>query len=127
MAALRKIQSDLDEQKTTIAKSAYEITEKVTKNINTILDTKIKIWEENQEKLKEKIENQEERLYILEKQARQRNVVFFGIEENERSYAQLGKNYATKKSFIEYHLLRQGRLPSAHTRKTKNTSGTSKN
>ncbi|GBP71883.1 hypothetical protein EVAR_56039_1 [Eumeta japonica] len=36
--------------------------------------------------------NQEQRLNQLERQARQRNVVFFGIEENERSYSHLENN-----------------------------------
>ncbi|GBP61124.1 hypothetical protein EVAR_46775_1 [Eumeta japonica] len=89
MAALRKIQNDLDEQKTTIIKNADEITEKVTRNINKILDQKLKTLEKNQEKYDKKIENQEQRLNQLERQARQRNVVFFGIEENERSYSHL--------------------------------------
>ncbi|GBP17409.1 hypothetical protein EVAR_8769_1 [Eumeta japonica] len=92
MAALRKIQNDLDEQKTTITKNADEITEKVTRNINKILDQKLKTLEKNQEKLDKKIENQEQRLNQLERQARQRNVVFFGIEENERSYSHLENN-----------------------------------
>lgn len=39
-----------------------------------------------------KTENQEKRLYYLEKQARQRNVVFFGIEETETSYLKLESN-----------------------------------
>ncbi|GBP32819.1 Retrovirus-related Pol polyprotein from type-1 retrotransposable element R2 [Eumeta japonica] len=39
-----------------------------------------------------KIENQEQRLNQLERQTRQRNVVFFGIEENERSYSHLENN-----------------------------------
>ncbi|GBP05856.1 hypothetical protein EVAR_5144_1 [Eumeta japonica] len=92
MAALRKIQNDLDEQKTTITKNADEITEKVTRNINKLLDQKLKTLEKNQEKLDKKIENQEQRLNQLERQARQRNVVFFGIEENERSYSHLENN-----------------------------------
>lgn len=92
MSALRKIQKDLDEQKSTITKSAEEVTEKVTENINKILDQKLKSLEENQEKLEEKINNQEKRLNQLEKHARQRNVVFFGIEENERSYSHLENN-----------------------------------
>ncbi|GBP51557.1 hypothetical protein EVAR_34443_1 [Eumeta japonica] len=68
MAALRKIQNDLDEQKTTITKNADEITEKVTRNINKLLDQKLKTLEKNQEKLDKKIENQEQRLNQLERQ-----------------------------------------------------------
>lgn len=95
MDALRKIQKDLDEQKTAIAKSAENITEQVTENVNKIVDEKFRTWDQNQEKLKERIENQEQRLNILEKQARRRNVVFFGIEENEGSYFDLEINVIT--------------------------------
>ncbi|KAG6445628.1 hypothetical protein O3G_MSEX004020 [Manduca sexta] len=98
IAALNVIQKDLAEQKIAIAKSAESVTEKVTENINKMLDTKFSTWEENQEKLKEKIENQEQRLNMTEKQARLRNIVFFGIEESERSYFDLEANLIT---FIE--------------------------
>ncbi|XP_041976704.1 protein unc-13 homolog C-like [Aricia agestis] len=92
MSMLRKIQKELDEQKSTIVQSAEKVTEQVTQNIQCIFEEKFKILEEKYENLKEKIENQEKRLYFLEKQSRQRNVVFFGIEEKERSYADLEKN-----------------------------------
>lgn len=89
LAALHKIQRDIDEQKSAITKTGKDVTESVTKNINKILDEKFKSLEQNQEELKEKIENQEQRLHYLEKQARQRNIVFFGIAESEKSYSNL--------------------------------------
>lgn len=92
MAALWKIQKDIDEQKKSIRNSAELVTEKVTENVNKILDEKFKTWEKDQENLKEKIEDQEQRLNNLEKHARQRNIVFFGIEENEKSYLDLETN-----------------------------------
>lgn len=102
MIALRKIQQDLDEQKKYIKNNAEIVTKKVTENVNKILDEKLKKWEKNQEELKERIENQEKRLYVLEKHARQRNVVFFGIEESEKSYSDLESNiiYFINKYFL---------------------------
>lgn len=44
------------------------------------------VLEEKIGKLKERVENQEKRIYYLEKQARIRNIVYFGIEEKETSY-----------------------------------------
>lgn len=92
MNALRKIQNELDDQKATILKSSQLVTEQVTHNINLILDEKFKIWDEKHDNLKNKLENQEKRLYFLEKQARQRNIVFFGLEETETSYSSLENN-----------------------------------
>ncbi|CAG4934852.1 unnamed protein product [Colias eurytheme] len=92
MNMLRKIQSELDEQKTTILKSGERVTDQVTQNINGLLEEKFAILEGKYENLKEKLENQEKRLYFLEKQARQRNIVFFGLEETETSYLNLESN-----------------------------------
>ncbi|XP_073965302.1 uncharacterized protein [Choristoneura fumiferana] len=91
LRALQKIQKELDEQKITIQKSGENVTEQVTHNINNILDEKFKILEEKYENLKDKLDNQEKRLYFLEKQARQRNIVLFGLKETESSYSNLVK------------------------------------
>lgn len=91
MAALRLIQKDLDEQKILINKSGEDVTEKVTQNINHILEEKFKSLEENHENLKARVENQEQRINYLEKQSRQRNLVFFGLEEHEKSYLNIEK------------------------------------
>ncbi|XP_046969750.1 uncharacterized protein LOC124537079 [Vanessa cardui] len=89
MIALRKIQNELDSQKNTILQSGEKVTETVTQNINSILEEKFKIWDEKYEDLKQKLENQEKRIYFMEKQARKNNIVFFGIEETENSYQML--------------------------------------
>lgn len=92
MAALKNIQKDLEEQKIEIRKSGENVAELVTLNVNKIMEEKKIIWEENHEKLKEKVENQDKRIYFLEKQVRQRNIVFFGIKEYETSYTNLQDN-----------------------------------
>lgn len=89
MQELRKIRRDLDDQKIAIEKSGEKVTEKVTQNINNILEDKFKLYNEKYEQLKEKCENQEKRLYFLEKQARKNNIVFFGIKDMETSYSNL--------------------------------------
>lgn len=58
------------------------------------------IQEEKHENLKELVENQEKRIYFFEKQARQRNLIFFGIEKTESSYENLEKNII---NWIEQH------------------------
>lgn len=92
MDALRSIQKELDEQRKLINKSCEEVTENVTLNINKILNEKLKILEEKHENLKERVENQEQRIFFLEKQSRQRNLVFFGLEEREESYSDIENN-----------------------------------
>lgn len=89
---LRKIQKDLDEQRNAIEKSAEKVTERVTQNINFILEDKFKILDDKYENLKQTVENQEKRLYFLEKQTRKKNIVFFGINESESSYSNLESN-----------------------------------
>ena len=89
MSALRKIQNELDDQKKMIIKNGEDVTTNVTKNINTILEEKFQVWEEKHNYLKEEVENQEKRIYFLEKLARQRNIVFFGLHETESSYSDL--------------------------------------
>lgn len=92
MKTLQKIQNDMEEQKKMISNSAEKITDEITKNINEIMDKKLQVWDTKLQKLEEKAVNQEKQLYYLEKEARQRNLVFFGVEEAEQSYLELEKN-----------------------------------
>lgn len=92
MNMLRKIQIELDEQKSTIVKSAENVTKQVTQNINYTLEENFRVIEEKYDNLNEKLEDQEKRLYFLEKQSRQRNIVIFGLEETETSYENLETN-----------------------------------
>lgn len=89
MTTLRAIQRELDEQKKMIFQSGEEVTKNVTLNINNILEEKFTILEQKHEILKSTLENQEQRIHYLEKQARQRNLVFFGLEEHEKSYSNM--------------------------------------
>lgn len=90
--ALKNIQKDLDEQRSEIRNSSAKVTEQVTQNIHKILDEKFFKVQDQNDHLKEKVINQEKRIYFLERQARQRNLIFFGIDENESSYENLQKN-----------------------------------
>lgn len=56
-----EIESELDEQKSTILKNGEKVTEQVTQNINGLLEEKFAILEGKYENLKEKLENQERR------------------------------------------------------------------
>lgn len=89
LATLLLIQNELDEQKNTIKESGAQVTEKVTQNINKIIDEKFKNWEEKFEDLQQKVDKQEQRLELLERQIRKRNLVIFGLAEQEHNYSEL--------------------------------------
>lgn len=61
----------------------------ITNNINGNIDKKFKALEERNRITEEKIENQERRINQLERGIRKKNVVFFGVEEVEKSYGEL--------------------------------------
>ena len=92
MKALQNIQKELNVQKIEIQKSGEKVTEQVTLNITQKIDEKFTVLEEKYQILKEKNEIQEKRIQFMERQARQRNIIFFGIEEDETSYLNLENN-----------------------------------
>lgn len=92
LIALKAIQKDLDEQRLEIRETGNNVTEKVSQNVNKMLEEKFLLWEEKYENLKKITENQEKRIYFMEKEARKRNIIFFGVEETEKSYENLENN-----------------------------------
>lgn len=99
--ALKAIKNDLDNQRQEIRETGKNVTEQVTQNISRMFEEKFIAIEKNHENLKEKVENQEKRLQHLERQARKNNLVFFGIEENEKSYESLERNFI---NWVEQYL-----------------------
>lgn len=103
LLTLQNIQKELADQKTEIRKSADQVTENITK----MFAEKLKSLEEKSENLEKRVENQEQRLYYMEKLVRQKNIVFFGIEEKEKSYFELEStilNFVKSKLKIELGL-----------------------
>lgn len=97
---LKAIKKELDEQRIEIRETGKNVTQQVTQNITAMFEEKFAAWEGKLGEMNEKLENQEKRIYYLEKQARVRNLVFFGIEENETSYNSFEKNII---KWIEQH------------------------
>lgn len=93
MNSLKAIQNDLDSQRQEIRETGKSVTEQVTLNISRMFEEKFLALEKNHENLKEIVENQEKRLYALERQSRKNNLMFFGIEETEKSYESLESNF----------------------------------
>ncbi|KOB58220.1 Endonuclease-reverse transcriptase, partial [Operophtera brumata] len=65
---------ELDEQRLEIRKTGKNVTEHVTQNINRMIEDTFLVWEEKHEKLEERVKNQENRIYFLEKQTWKRNM-----------------------------------------------------
>ncbi|KOB64512.1 Endonuclease-reverse transcriptase [Operophtera brumata] len=57
-----------------------------------MMEDKFLVWEEKHEKLEDRVENQENRIYFLGKQASKINMFLFGTEETEISYESLEEN-----------------------------------
>lgn len=70
---------------------AVEQEERITTNINKNIDDKFEHVQREIEELKLTNEKQEKRLALVEKQIRVRNLIFFGVEEGEKSYEDLEK------------------------------------
>lgn len=80
-----KIKSD-----TNISMAEHE--ERITAKINENIDQKFNYINSEIEKIKQTNEDQEKRIGFIEKQLRERNIIFFGIEEGEKSYVELEEN-----------------------------------
>ncbi|CAH2087728.1 unnamed protein product [Euphydryas editha] len=93
LKALEAIKKDLDNQRQEIREMGNNVTEKVTQNISRMFEEKFLTLEKNHENLKEVVENQEKRIHAIERQARKNNLIFFGIEESEKSYNNLERNF----------------------------------
>lgn len=63
--------------------------EKISTKITSHIDTKFKELNTDLGNIRLQLEEQEKRLYILEKNSVQRNLMFFGVEETEKTYFQL--------------------------------------
>lgn len=88
---LKQIQQEMSEQK----HQFKVIEENITKNINANINEKFQNLEIRNDKLEKKIEDQEKRIDATEKEIRKKNLVFFGLQENEKNYWDLEKTVLT--------------------------------
>nr|XP_026485596.1 uncharacterized protein LOC113393102 [Vanessa tameamea] len=88
MKMLKSIQIDIAEQK----RERKEMETNITSSINTMninISEKFEKMEQYYKKLYEQVKNQENILDRMERYIRKKNLVFFGIEEGEKSYQEL--------------------------------------
>lgn len=69
--------------------------ERITTKINENIDRKFDCINEKIEKINQTNEDQEKRLTLLEKQIRERNIIFFGVDEGEKYYEELEEKVIT--------------------------------
>lgn len=81
---LKKIQEDVNETKDSIRKSETNLLNKINEKFD---DVQSKL-----QNLEATVTSQEQRLDLLERQARERNIVIFGMKENEQNYEDLHNN-----------------------------------
>lgn len=104
--------------------SLNEQEERITSRINENIDQKFTQIQNKIEKINQTNEIQEKRISLLEKQIRARNLIFFGVEEGEKSYESLEEKILSaigtmgvqcSKSELEIVM----RIGLAHERKTR--------
>ncbi|XP_045764404.1 uncharacterized protein LOC123875286 [Maniola jurtina] len=81
---LKKIQEDINETKDSIKISEINLLNKIDEKFDDI--------QSKLQNLEVTVSSQEQRLDLLEKQARERNIVIFGVEEKEQNYEDLHNN-----------------------------------
>lgn len=86
---IKDMQKDFSNKFNSIETQFGQLEERITSSINTNINEKFGNLTREVEMLKCQLETQEKRLNVLERDSKQRNLVFFGIEEGESSYSQL--------------------------------------
>ncbi|XP_045776998.1 uncharacterized protein LOC123875292 [Maniola jurtina] len=82
---LKKIQEDIKETKDSVKNSEINLLNKINEKFDDI--------QSKLQNLEVTVRSQEQRLDLLEKQARERNIVIFGVEEKEQNYEDLQNNF----------------------------------
>lgn len=86
---LLDMKRDMDSKFSMIENSLMKMEDKITKNINTNMNEKFEKLASDMNLLKIQTENQERRLDEIEKRSVQRNLVFFGISDENEPYLTL--------------------------------------
>lgn len=85
MKVLKEIQGDLNDQKQEIK----NMQENITKAINDNINQKFSIMENRTSNLEIRINQQQKAIDYLERQARKKNLIFYGVEESGHGYEEL--------------------------------------
>ncbi|XP_045774012.1 putative leucine-rich repeat-containing protein DDB_G0290503 [Maniola jurtina] len=72
-----------------LLKALEKMEEKITKNINNNIDQKFERLTKELQDIKLTNKDQEKRISLIERQLREKNLIFFGVPEGEKSYEEL--------------------------------------
>lgn len=86
---IMSMKTDLDERFTLIDSQLQKSEQNVTTKLKTHINEKFENLNEDLTQLRSKLEIQEKRLNQLERNGVQRNIIIFGVEEQEKSYFDL--------------------------------------
>lgn len=86
------MQKNIDYKFTAIESQMSQMEEKISANVNSHMNQKFEDLKNNLHEIRSQLDKQETRLYYLEKSSVERNLVFFGVRENEQSYFDLQNN-----------------------------------
>lgn len=75
-----------------IKQQNIEMTRIITETVNKIIDEKLTMFQKQHKEIKEKINEQDKRLDLLEREVRKYNLLIFGVEETETNYKELEVN-----------------------------------
>lgn len=92
MKLLKSIETNLKNQKADLEAKMNSMEESITTNINKNINKKFEQLEIKNQELENKLCEQETRIDALERNIRRKNIVFFGLEEKEKSYIGLQKS-----------------------------------
>lgn len=84
-----QMKTELDSKLSSMESRLSEMEEKISTKIITNINQKFDDLHTNLHELRSRLENQEKRLYYLEKSNIERNLIFFGVHENEKSYSDI--------------------------------------
>lgn len=89
LAAIKKIGQDVHEKICTINKNMETMETNITVNINKNIDEKFTNLQLEVDELREKTDIQDRKIENFDRQLRRKNILLFGVAEEERSYKEL--------------------------------------
>lgn len=84
-----QMKQEIDSKLSSMESQLTEMEEKISSKIITNISQKFDDLHTNLHELRSRLENQEKRLYFLEKSSVERNLIFFGVLETEKSYSDI--------------------------------------
>ncbi|XP_045777458.1 protein unc-13 homolog C-like [Maniola jurtina] len=86
---IQGMKTDIDSKFMAMESQLSQMEDKISNKVNTHMNKKFEDLNRDLQDLRSRLDNQEKRLYNLEKVSVERNLVFFGVIENEKSYFDL--------------------------------------